>query len=187
MINLYLSPGDLSSYDMAHISLPCEGHVEVAGAHRPLAPDTTALLFTCVFGSERPRSTELIEFMPGAQPLERGAGCEHIHIRVASPDDLHPNGELALGQSRRDRGCWVTGEVDEVRQAPADQGIDLFSIDLGGAHGIPITGVLDRQTRKGWRDQEIIPAQGVLNGVVNLRPDFLIMPEVENRHLAALV
>src|SRR5215813_7046750 len=112
---------------MAHISFPCEGHVGVAGAHRPLAPAIPALPFTCVFGSEWPRSAELIDFMPGSQPLERGAGCKHIYIRVALPDDLHPDGELALSQSRRDRGCRVTGEVDEVREAPADQGIDLFS------------------------------------------------------------
>ena len=128
---------------------------------------------------ERPPGTELIGLVPGAQPLEGGAGREHIRIGVAPSDDLHPDGQPPLGQSRRDRSCRMTREVDEVGQAPADQGINGFAIDLGGTHGVAIAGVLDWQTRQGRGDQEIVAAQGVLNGIVDLGAALLIVPEVK--------
>src|SRR5258708_13234574 len=128
---------------------------------------------------ERPPRTELIGLVPGAQPLEGGAGREHVRIGVASSDDLHPDGQPPLAQSPRDRTSRMTGEVDEVGQAPADQGINGFAIDLGGTHGVAIAGVLDRQTRQGRGDQEIVAAQGVLNGIVDLGAELLIVPEVK--------
>ena len=136
------------------------------------------MLFTLVF-SERPSGTELIAIVPRPQSLERGARRKNVRICITSPDDLHPDGQIALRKSRRNRGRGVTREVDEVGETPPDQRVDLFSIDLGWAHGISIASVIDGQTSQGWRDQEIVPVEGALNGIVHLRPDLLIPPKVE--------
>src|SRR2546421_10789069 len=94
---------------------------------------------------------------------------------------------MAIRQSRGDGSRRVAGEVHEVSQAPADQGIHLHSIYLGWTYGIAITGILDRQARQGWRDQEIVLVEDALNGIVYLCPYLLIVPEVHGRHLAARV
>src|SRR5947209_18750964 len=114
------------------------------------------MLFTLVF-SERPSGTELIALVPWPQSLERSARRKNVRICITSPDDLHPDGQIALRKSRRNRGRGVTREVDEVGETPPDQRVDLFSIDVGWAHGISIASVINRHISPGRGNHAMVP------------------------------
>lgn len=87
---------------------------------------------------------QAVAVAPGAQAFEGCAGGEYVSVGVAAPDELHADGQVALGHARRDGRGGVSGEVHRVRQAPADQRVDLGAVDLGWALGVSVGGVFDR-------------------------------------------
>ena len=61
--------------------------------------------------------------------LEDRAGRKDVRVGIAAADDLHSHRQ-ASDHSRRYGGRWMTSEVDRIGEAPADQRINLFAIDL---------------------------------------------------------
>ena len=72
----------------------------------------------------------------------------------------------------------MTGKVNEVGEAPANQRIDGFAIDLRRSDRISVIGVIHRQTGERGGHQQIIFREDSLYAVINFGSDLLILIEV---------
>ena len=72
----------------------------------------------------------------------------------------------------------MTGKVNEVGEAPANQRIDGFTINLGRPDRISVIGVIHRQTGERGGHQQVIFREDPLYAVINLGSDLLILIEV---------
>src|SRR3954468_5712898 len=90
---------------------------------------------TCFRSAERAGGAPGVGVLPRAEALEGSAGGEHVGVAVAPADQLHADRQL-LDVPGRDRSGRVPGEVERVREAPADERIDLDSLDALRAHRV---------------------------------------------------
>ena len=69
----------------------------------------------------------------------------------------------------------MTGEVNEVGQAPANQRIDGFTIDLRRPNRVPVIRVIHRQAGERGGHQQVIFREDPLYAVINFGSDLLIL------------
>jgi hypothetical protein len=55
----------------------------------------------------------------------------------------------------------MAGEVERVRQAPAQERIHSFSVDVAGSRGIPAHGIVNRWYGQRWRDKQVVALEQV--------------------------
>ena len=79
----------------------------------------------------------------------------------------------------------MTGEVNEVGQAPANQRIDGCTIDLRRPDRVSIIGVIHRQTGERGGHEQVIFREDSLYAVVNFGSDLLILIEVYGAQFVA--
>ena len=79
----------------------------------------------------------------------------------------------------------MTGEVNEVGQAPANQRIDGFTIDLRRPHRVPVIGVIHRQTGERGGHQQVIFREDPLYAVINFGSELLLLIEVYGAQFVA--
>ncbi len=122
---------------------------------------------------------------PWAGAFEGRTGREDVGIGEAASDDLQAHRQAVVRHAGRDGRRRVAGVVEQVRRAPTDQRVDLDAVDLGGADGVAIVGVVDRQTCQGRADDQVVIGEDALYRIVDLRADLLVTDEVQSTHLVA--
>jgi hypothetical protein len=81
----------------------------------------------------------------------------------------------------------VSGEVHGIGQAPADQRVDLDSVDLGRAFRVAIGRVLDGEAGERRIDEKLVVGERVLDRVVDLAAQLLVSHQIGGTQLVALV
>ncbi len=73
-------------------------------------------------------------------------------------------------------------EVDQIGQAPADQRVDLFAVDLARPDGVAVVAFSTGRQASVGRDQQVVVGEHALDRVVDLGAGRLVAEEIERRH-----
>ncbi len=68
----------------------------------------------------------------------------------------------------------MTRKVDRVGEAPPDEFVDAYTVNLSRPHRVAIGGVRNRYRGQGGCDQEVVVLEHILNRVVDLGAGDLV-------------
>jgi hypothetical protein len=86
-----------------------------------------------------------------------------------------------------DGGGWVPGEDDEVREATADERVDVDALDAARAVRVAVVGIVHRQRRESRGDKQVVGPQNLLDPVVHVGAHPLIAEHVPRAEPVSLV
>lgn len=130
---------------------------------------------------------ERVGVVPGPELLEDGARRQDVCVGEALADDLHSDRQVVVGEPGRDRRCGMAREVDEVRQAPADERVHVHARDLARTDRVPVVCVRDRDVGHRRRHEQVIVGEHALDRVVDLGSHSLVAHEVGQCEAVALL